>query len=268
MGRKGVVDLEGVSGLPLGLDLQECRLVFEGGLPSVLLDVRTLAGARDFLLEPDPQGPEELYYMYRGVHRPEDSWVMEKFDLRFDITILRPGRVGREYIRTVGHYHPKKPGTDFTYPEVYEVLHGEAHYLIQKLDESLTRVLDVILVQAHPGDKVVILPNYGHITINPGPGPLAMANWVASSFSSIYGSMKELRGGAYYEVEGGRFIPNPRYSNLPPIREMKPVEMAEFGLFQGKPMYLSGIEDPRRLRFLTHPEVFRSSFQKALIPVG
>jgi len=266
MAHKGVVDLEGISGLPLCLELQECRLVFEGDLPPVLPDVRTIAGARDFLLDLHSQGPEELYYMYRGVHRPQDEVVMEKFGLRFDITVLRPGLVGKEFIRTVGHYHPKKPGTDLTYPEVYEVLFGEAHYLLQKPDEGLQRVLDVILVRARPGEKVVILPNYGHITINPGPGPLAMANWVAADFSSVYGPMKELRGGAYYEVVPGHFLPNPRYSPLPLLREMRPAEMPEFGLYSGRPMYLSGIEDPRRLRFLTHPEEFQNFFPRALTP--
>jgi len=267
MSREGMVDLGEVSGLPLGLDLQDCRLVFGEGLQQVIPDVRTLREARDFLKDPEADGPAELYYMYRGIQWPRDAELIRGFGLRFDITILRPGMVGGECIRTVGHYHPRKPGTELTYPEVYEVLYGEAHYLLQRPDNGCG-ALDVIFVRAFPGEKVVILPNYGHITINPGPGPLTMANWVAADFSSVYGPMKELQGGAYYEVAPGHFLPNPRYSPLPLLREMRPAEMPEFGLYSGRPMYPSGIEDPRRLRFLTHPEEFRSSFQKALIPVN
>lgn len=256
-----MIDLEKISGLPLLLDLGSFHLHFGEGLPPVEPHVRTLADSRAVLLDPSAEGPSELYYMYRDIHREVDEEVIRRHGLRYDITILRPGRVGREYVKTVGHYHPKKPGQDLSYPEVYEVLYGRAHYLLQKPTDDFQGVQEVILVEAGPGQKVVIPPNYGHTTINPGNLPLVMANWTADGFASNYAPMREHRGSAYHEaVEGGErtFLPNPRYPEVPALRERVPREIPEFGLMGEKPMYQACIEDPTRFRFLTHPEEFEA----------
>ena len=42
--------------------------------------------------------------------------------------------LGSEYVKTVGHYHPPVPGTDVSYPEIYQVLDGSATYLLQKVE--------------------------------------------------------------------------------------------------------------------------------------
>ncbi len=59
--------------------------------------------------------------------------------------------------------HPK---LRYTYSELYEVLERDAHYLLQRAQNG-ERVDEVILVKATRGDKVIIPPNYGHVTINP-----------------------------------------------------------------------------------------------------
>ena len=91
-------------------------------------------------------------------------------NIRYDITIIPPGMLGREYIKTAGHYHPLVPGGSVTYPELYEVLEGEALYLLQRQDLG-----DVVAINASAGDKVLVPPNYGHITINGSNKKLKMA---------------------------------------------------------------------------------------------
>lgn len=77
------------------------------------------------------------------------------------------------------------------YPEVYEVLEGRAHFLLQK--KTLD---DIVLVEAAKGDIVLIPPGYGHVTINPAQNEtLTMANLVSTEFSSEYGFYDEMRGG-------------------------------------------------------------------------
>lgn len=262
-----LVDLKSISGLPVKLDSQKSQLVFDNSIPAVKADIRTLEQMREVLFKPDSKDPKELYYMYRGVFMPSDEQKAQKYNLRFDITILRPGKVGDEYIKTAGHYHPLKKGQKVTYPEVYEVLNGEAHYLFQKYSQDFDVIEDVILVKAKPGQKVTVPPNYGHITINPGPEPLVMSNWVAGDFSSTYEGIKKMGGGAYFEVDEkgkGFFTPNIRYSQIPPLREMKAVEMPSFGLRWNTPMYLSCLADPAKFRFLTHPEDYVEEFSKGL----
>ncbi|MCW3488768.1 glucose-6-phosphate isomerase family protein [Dethiobacter alkaliphilus] len=248
-------DLKETSGLSISTD-ENGKLTFWAELDSIDPDVRYKKDMQDVFYDKNGQGPDELYYMYRGVGYKEDRELMAKHGLRYDITVLRSGQIGPEYIKTVGHYHPLKPGTEVTYPEVYEVLYGTAHYLLQT--EPDDDGVDVILVEAKPGDKVLIPPGYGHITINPGPEVLVMSNWVAYGFDSVYSPIKELGGGAYFELaaegEDQRFIPNPRYKPAPRISLRQVQDHPELGLISGKPMYQEFISSPEKFAFLTQPE--------------
>jgi oxalate decarboxylase/phosphoglucose isomerase-like protein (cupin superfamily) len=104
--------------------------------------------------------------------------------------------MGLEFVKTYGHYHPRvNPKLRYTYPEIYEVLDGDAHYLLQRAlnDESVD---DVTLVKATRGDKVIVPPNYGHVTINPSERTLKMANWVPAVRVDLRAS-HQLRGPSY-----------------------------------------------------------------------
>lgn len=211
------VDLTERAGLPFTLT-EDGRLVFGESVSASPVATRKLAELRPVLEDPDAAGPDEVYFMYRDVSLPEDTERLHAQGLRYDLTVVRPGVLGREYVKTAGHYHPlAEDGTP--YPEIYEVLYGVAHYLLQRREGD--RVVDVVLVEAHPGDQVLIPPGYGHITINPGDDWLVMDNLVAGAFSSEYGPYASMRGGAYYERVGGELVPNPRYSGLPAPRRVR-----------------------------------------------
>ncbi|MDW7651787.1 MAG: glucose-6-phosphate isomerase family protein [Bacillota bacterium] len=250
-------DLTMTSGLPLKAD-KDGKLIFGEGLLPVTADIRYKKDMQDVLFQPDADGPAELYSMYRGVCHDQDQALIEKHGLRYDVTVLCPGRVGREYIKTAGHYHPLKPGTETTYPEVYEVLHGKAHYLLQtEPDED---GVDAILIEASAGDKVLIPPGYGHITINAGSSFLIMSNWVASGFDSVYEPIRNLGGGAYFELaadgEDEQFIVNPRYNPTPRLSTRSTENRPEFGLTRNHPMYQAFLKSPEKFKFLTHPETY------------
>jgi glucose-6-phosphate isomerase len=207
----------------------------------VLYDQAWLAGADNF----------DLYYMYRDLYlsRADKAKLLE-WDLRYDITVIPPRMLGSEYIKTAGHYHPAVPGTAVTYPEIYEVLEGEAVYLLQSRD-----LKDVVAVNAGAGDKVLIPPGYGHITINASNKRLKMSNFVARSFSSIYEPYKEMVGGAFYLTRDG-FLANPRYKSPPPLREiqaLKSKQLLKLGLSRNKEMYPLILE-PETLSYLTKPQ--------------
>ena len=62
--------------------------------------------------------------------------------------------MGLEFVKTYGHHHPRvSPKLRYTYPEMYEVLKGDAFYLLQPAQNEDT-VDEVILVKATRGDKV------------------------------------------------------------------------------------------------------------------
>lgn len=67
-------------------------------------------------------GNLKLYYMYRGVKK--------KDGLRYDITIIPPRMLGKEFVKTKGN----RNSDDFL--EFYTVLAGKALFLMQKVRKS------------------------------------------------------------------------------------------------------------------------------------
>mgnify|MGYP001043535082 CR=1 FL=1 len=134
----------------------------------------------------------ELYYMYRDLAENEEEYdKIFANNLRYDITIMFPKMLGKEFNKTVGHDHPIVPGTSITYPELYEVLEGEAIFLLQ--DSENEKIKDVYAIRAKTG--------------NPAPGP--GANSIIKSLSrggfkilNILDTTRLPRGGP--KKKGGR----------------------------------------------------------------
>jgi len=230
-------------------------------------DVRWLEELHDVACDVrwmDTASHVEAYFMYRDLYATlEQRNALVAHDLRYDITVIPPLKMGREYVKTRGHYHPHVVAdARFTYPELYEVLEGEAHYLLQRpLRDHIESVDDVVVLLARQGDKVLVPPNYGHVTINPSEKTLKMANLVCRSFKSIYEPYTLLHGAAYYELVGGTFVKNRLYEQTPDIKLMRPVEVPELGITNSKehPMY-DLIEHPSQLEFLVAPQKYASFF--------
>lgn len=216
----------------------DVRRLFD--MREVLLDQRWLAGAADF----------ELYYMFRdlSLSRSDKEKLLQN-NLRYDITIIPPNMLGCEYIKTAGHYHPNASGS-VTYPELYEVLDGEALYLLQNQDLS-----DVVAIYASAGDKVIVPPGYGHVTINSSNKTLKMANFVARSFSSLYEPYRNKKGGAYYFTKDG-WIKNARCPEAAELRRVQAPDsssLRKLGLSKNKEMYPL-FKESGLLDILTAPE--------------
>ena len=74
------------------------------------------------------------YYMYRDVAKcNEDKEIFQRANLRYDITIIPPLTIGREYVKTFGHYPSRACNGELSYPEIYEVLQGEAYYPLKNV---------------------------------------------------------------------------------------------------------------------------------------
>lgn len=195
-------------------------------------------------------GDGPAYYMFRDIARTEkDRNNLREQKIRYDITEIPPGFLNSEYIKTLGHYHPLSPD-GVSYPEVYQVIKGEAHYLLQKHGLS-----DILLIPATEGDIVVIPPDYGHVTINPGDGYLCMANLVSDRFESDYGPFLQYHGAGYFEETGGIMVRNSNYPVLPDIRTLGRESLARHKRWIGSDLYDS-IGKDGVYRFLNHPGEF------------
>ncbi len=205
----------------------------------------------------------ELYYMYRDLGFGEkEKEKIHRNNLRYDITIIPPLTLGKEFVKTAGHYHSYF-SVHLSYPEIYEVLSGEAYYLMQYLIEN-DSVRDVYFVYAAKGDKVIIPPNYGHFTINPGKDNLVMANWICRECTSSYQEVRKKGGACYFAFsEDGEVVwkANSNYKKIPSLRKLPPTNFRNFGLEKDKEMY-SLVHDIEKLDFLVQPTKYRELWRR------
>jgi glucose-6-phosphate isomerase len=237
------------------LDPKECKLIFDKDPSKREPAVRTIAQMKEVLIDPGVSSPEELYFMYRDVYCKNDEANIRNNKMRFDVTVIKPGLLGKEFMKTAGHYHPG------SFPELYEVVYGEALCLQQRMDkDDLKKIKEVIAVKAKQGQKIICLPNFGHILINISDKPLITSNWVSAEFNSEYDLYKQARGAAYYALSDKGNIKwerNNFFGEVPNITFLTPNDnMAEFGLRTDTPMYsLAG--DLKKLDFLNHPQNYQ-----------
>jgi len=186
-----------------------------------------------------------LYYMYRDAKREADSEIFDAAQLRFDITVMEPINLGVELNKTLGHYH-KIGQRGFSYPEIYEVIQGEADYVLQQVDQG--HVIEVVLVKAKEGDIVYIPSGYWHVTTNVGNRLLVMSNLVSKHVEGEYESVKRYGGLAYFELVDGSLIANKEYGDVPPIRCIDARQT--FERFAEGRLYSQFVKDHEKFQFL------------------
>ena len=151
----------------------------------------------------------ELYYIYRGVDK--------KNGLRYDITVIPPKMLGKEFVKTKGHNHPVK--------EKYTVLEGEVIFLIQKGREKIE---DIYVVKARKGDSIIIPADYDdHIAINPFNKELKLGNWISENCKNDYRQIEKMKGAGYFYTKGPakgkvNWKKNKNYKKIPKLRFEKP----------------------------------------------
>jgi glucose-6-phosphate isomerase, archaeal len=232
-------------------------LGWDGELPPPA--VRTISDMRSVLASPSCSCGDPLYFMYRDLAKSDaDRHWLHSHNLRYDLTVIPPRDLCGEWVKTKGHYHPDTPA-GVGYPEIYEVLEGEAHYLLQS--RSLT---DVVMIEAKEGDHVIIPPGYGHITINPSRDKtLVMSNIVSTAFESEYAEYENLHGAAYYELTTGELKKNGFYPALPEVRYVRLKSGHDCDQNVRYPIY-SLIGDAEAVKYLNQPEVYTEFFRELL----
>lgn len=177
-----------------------------------LVSTRTSADLKAVLKDKDALGPAAVYWVFgEVVAKEKGEWA--------NVTVMVPGKIGQEYSKTFGHYHP-----DSAPDETYHLVEGEGLLQLQKkhIENGILTaeiVDEVYLIKAQPGDEVVIKKEYGHSWSNIGVAPLiSYDNWRIGHTPSDYEAIEKLHGMAYYLVEENgqvKAVANPNYKNLP-----------------------------------------------------
>lgn len=209
-----------------------------------------------------------LYYMYRDLaENDKDAKNMSELSLRYDMLDSVPVYLGKEYNKTAGHYHSGVKDTGFTYPELYELIKGDAYYLMQKVEGD--KIIDIYAVRAKSGDKILMPPGYGHFTFFLSKKPVRMSNWTPSNSLSHYDEIKQKHGAGYYALvdenaeDGVRWVKNENYSYVPPLRFLKPTNFEDLGLVKNVNMY-GLVNDLGKLDYLNNPEKYSALWDRVL----
>jgi len=248
-----VLDLQKISGLPIVFDEKNLVLEFQGDFPFIKKSERRLDELRPYLKNPEAKnGPDSVYYVWRYAHLKNDDEKIKAHNLRYDLTLIPPGKIDGEFAKTAGHFHKNKTGTNLPYPEIYEVLSGRAYFLIQSPGKDTKNIKAVRLIEAGPGEKVLVPPDFsGHTTINVFNEPLIIANWISDDAIYDYESYKNNHGASYYFLDNGDLIDivkNPNYDSVPEIKKIRAKK-------DPLPLY-SLLNNLDKLRFLNYPEEF------------
>jgi glucose-6-phosphate isomerase len=122
-------------------------------------------------------------------------------NLNLGLTIIYPGKIGKEYYMTKGHFHERDAA------EFYFCLKGKGMLLMQNKDG------EVSVVELEPGSLGYVPPGWGHRTINTGRGRFVFFFAYPSDAGHNYTIIKE-RGFAKMVVEEAKapkVVPNPKY---------------------------------------------------------
>lgn len=177
--------------------------------------------------------------------------------LRYDVTEIPQNKIGSEFAKTFGHYHKKH------HPELYEVLEGRAYFLLQKYENppagGPAEIKEAYIVEAGTGEKAVMPPGFGHLSINIGSEKLAMGNWIGL-IEYDYETIKKFRGGCYYVLDRGEnieFIKNPNYKSVPELKKLKLRDLPGLGIKNDNSHPILNLKNsPEKLEWLVKPEKY------------
>jgi glucose-6-phosphate isomerase len=260
-----MLNLEAISGLPL--TMAETGTLLFG--PEVVVDetkTRLLDELTPVALDQAVcrQSQDIAYYMYNGIYRNRDATRLANLPMRYELTLIPPRQIGREFIKTFGHIHNTEPKSGQTYAEVCEVLLGQAHFVFQTLDPAGPEANQAFYVEVNPGQKIIIPPGFDHLTINPGPEPLLFSDVISLEVYGVYDRFRSSRGAAYLEVNGeegqAKFMPNPHYRAVAPLQALALNDYPQHHLSHHEPLYPAFVQHAGQWEFLTDPKRFWLDF--------
>ncbi|MFD0696632.1 glucose-6-phosphate isomerase [Paenibacillus sp. GCM10027628] len=124
-------------------------------------------------------------------------------ELLFGTSIVHPGKVGREYYMTKGHFH-----TILDTPEVYYCLSGEGYMLMENPEGEWKAE------RFTPGQAVYVPPRYAHRSVNTGSESLVTFFVYRADSGHDYGTI-ETKGFRKLIIEENgvpAIVDNPKWS--------------------------------------------------------
>ena len=250
-------DMEPFCGLPVTLDTEACTLEFRNGMNQPDFYHRFGADLQGvYNVEMTEDEKETKFYSVSSslwLDGDESTWRDAK--TTYGLVLFAPGNIQGEYIKSSGQFHPVYPGMKDGTPEIYYVLHGEGHFMLQKSLPPFEETEDPVVVKVKAGEAFVVPPSYGHLQINPADEPLLFAYIVMDGLKGEYGPYRTKKGAMYYETTKG-FEYNKNYEEDLPLREINASDICQIDGLNKNATYQKVRERLAELKFITDPELF------------
>jgi len=218
---------------------------------------RTLDSIRKSLLNPQCSGPDPVYAIAMDVGKSEHLPILKKLHLLYGAVTYAAGKLGNEPVRSQGHIHKISPLSGWSTPEVYEIWSGKAIIYMQETAEDPPGRCFAII--AHPGDVVIVPPNWAHATISTDTEqPLTFGAWCDREYGFEYDAVRAHKGLAWFPVisENGtiEWHKNLNYLDCELIVK-KPEIYNQFAIEPRKSIYSQFEENLFRFEFVPHPQM-------------
>lgn len=221
---------------------------------------RGLNEIRPSLFDPDCNGPDPVYSIVMDVGRLEHQECLRNHMLLFGIVGYAAGKLGREPVRSQGHVHSVSSHSRWSSPELFEIWEGRAIvYAQQSADDDPGMC---VVVEANPGDHVVVPPGWAHCVINADPNSrMIFAACCDREYGFVYDKVRSHGGLAWFpfldENERIGWHPNPRYrrSELT-IHEAR--SYPDLGIGGLESIYGRFAEDPESLQWVSAPSLYEA----------
>lgn len=256
-----IKNLQEACGLPVALNVDTCELILGKELNTPSYCTRMLHDLDPVWANRVEDEDRVIYRYTSGLHLNGDASVWSAANVIYGIVVFPPGIFGGEYVKSSGQFHPPAPPSNMATPEIYTVLAGVGHFMLQKARPPYDRIEDVVLVEAQAGETFVVPPDYGHLQINPAPEPLVFSYAVMDGMKGQYDPFKSRRGAVYYELANAedRYVFNHRYGARLPLRVVRAADLRQLPELNVKVTYQAIRDRLPELRFLTDPTVFPES---------
>ncbi len=222
-----LLDLESQTGLPVRIDTESCDFLIGDGLNAPTFRTRTLRELDPVWANGADEDDRVIYRYSSPLWFSDDADAWSQAGVGYGIVYFPPGVYGGEYVKSLGQYHAILPGHTMATPEIYTVLAGRGHFMLQRSTPPYDAVEDAVLVEVNAGETFLVPPDYGRLQINPTDGPLAFSYAVRHPLMSNYEPYRRFRGAIYYEMADGpeRFVFNPRYPRRVPLRVIQAAKL-------------------------------------------
>ena len=256
-----IKNLQEACGLPVAFNVNTCELILGKELNTPSYCTRMLHDLDAVWANPVEDEDRVIYRYTSGLHLNGDASAWAAAKVAYGIVIFTPGVFGGEYVKSSGQYHPPLPPSNMATPEIYTVLSGVGHFMLQKARPPYHRIKDFVLVEVQVGETFVVPPDYGHLQINPSTEPLVFSYAVMDGMKGQYDAFKARRGAAYYEMANGedRYVFNPRYGAQVPLRVVRAADIRQLPELDERATYQAIRDHLPELRFLTDPTLFPES---------